>query len=123
MNLTSQRLWITGILFSIVHSVAKSARITQEIRKLRDSGSVAEKEPNIQAERKVQIAALKKCVFNKSLLLLGGCIGTDVLWAAFLLRAYHSSRYQLVQDSLDIWLPATSLEFAHLNDGVLGIIG
>lgn len=32
-------------------------------------------------------------------------------------------RYQLVQDSLDIWLPMGSLNFHNLDDGVLGLIG
>jgi hypothetical protein len=40
-----------------------------------------------------------------------------------LLRARDAARYQLVQDSLDIWLPITGLELARLNDGILGGIG
>ncbi|KAF9508283.1 hypothetical protein BS47DRAFT_1373705 [Hydnum rufescens UP504] len=97
VNLTSQRLWLSGILFSIVHSAAKSARITQQVRKLREAGSVAEKDPKDQVDLKAQAATLKK--------------------------AYAASQYQLIQDSLDIWLPVTNLQFVQLNDGVLGIIG
>lgn len=97
VNLTSQRFWLSGILFSIVHSAAKSARITQEVKKLREVGSVAEKDPKDQVYLKAQAATLKK--------------------------AYAVSQYQLIQDSLDIWLPVTNLQFVQLNDGVLGIIG
>jgi len=38
-------------------------------------------------------------------------------------KTRDAARYQLVQDSLDIWFPITGLEFATLNDGTLGIIG
>jgi hypothetical protein len=41
----------------------------------------------------------------------------------FIDRARADAKYQLVQDSLDIWLPITNLEFSTLNDGVLGVIG
>ena len=32
-------------------------------------------------------------------------------------------RYQLVIDSLDLWLPATGLGLVNVNDGVAGILG
>lgn len=39
------------------------------------------------------------------------------------IRARDAARYQLIIDSLDIWFPITGLEFASLNDGVLGAFG
>jgi len=40
------------------------------------------------------------------------------------LRANRTAaRQQLIQDSLDIWLPLTNLQFANLNDGTIGLIG
>jgi peroxin-11B len=30
---------------------------------------------------------------------------------------------QIVQDSMDWWIPATNLGFTNLNDGVLGALG
>ena len=30
---------------------------------------------------------------------------------------------QIVQDSMDFWLPATNLGYAQLNDGVIGALG
>lgn len=30
---------------------------------------------------------------------------------------------QLIMDSCDIWIPATTLGYTNLNDGVIGILG
>ncbi len=30
---------------------------------------------------------------------------------------------QIVQDSMDFWIPANNLGFSHLNDGVIGALG
>jgi len=96
INLTSQRFWISGLLFSITNSIVKSSRISLEAKRLRE-GTASEKAVVDEADRKLQIKTLEK--------------------------QRGATRYQLLQDSLDIWLPATNLEFANLNDGVLGAIG
>ncbi|KAF8329148.1 peroxisomal biogenesis factor 11 [Cantharellus anzutake] len=96
VNKTSQRFWLSGILFSILCGLAKTGRLASEIQSLDQSPHSSAKGAD-DAERKVQIRALQ--------------------------AARASARYQLVQDSLDIWLPVTSLELAKLNEGTLGLIG
>jgi len=95
VNKTSQRFWLTGIAFSIACSLAKTGRLSQEIHKIKNGTN--EKAAADDAERKLQIKSTAK--------------------------ARDAARYQLVQDSLDIWFPITGLELATLNDGILGVIG
>lgn len=95
VNKTSQRFWLTGIAFSIACSLAKTSRLAAEIKKLNDGTS--EKAVIDDADRKIQIKTLAK--------------------------TRDATRYQLVQDALDIWFPITGLELATLNEGTLGIIG
>jgi len=98
INLTSQRFWLAGIAFSIAHSLAKVNRLSSETKRLRNAIPIPSEKPEIEAaERKLKIKALYK--------------------------ESASTNYQLIQDSLDIWFPITTLEFAHANDGLMGLIG
>jgi len=95
VNQTSQRFWLSGIGFSIVYGLAKTGRLAQDIKKLKEGTS--EKVVVDDADRKVQIKTIAK--------------------------ARDTARYQLIIDALDVWFPITGLELATLNDSVLGLIG
>lgn len=95
VNQTSQRFWLTGIAFSIICGLSKTARLAQDIQKLK--AGTSEKAVVDEADRKVQIKTIAK--------------------------ARDATRYQLIIDGLDIWFPITGLELASLNDSTLGIFG
>jgi len=99
VNVTSQRFWLAGIAFSIAHSLAKVRRLAHETKQLRTAIPIPSEKPDEieAAERKLKIKTLQK--------------------------ERASTHYQLVQDSLDIWFPITTLEFAHASDGLMGLIG
>ncbi|GAA6042555.1 hypothetical protein JCM8097_004664 [Rhodosporidiobolus ruineniae] len=95
-NTISQRaakLWFTGIAFSIVSSVYRLVDLRRREQLSRRALGDAEKE----ADRKVELKTV---------------------------RAQQSAvRFQLVQDALDILIPAGTLGYHHLDDGVLGLVG
>ncbi|KAF7339362.1 Peroxisomal biogenesis factor [Mycena sanguinolenta] len=90
------RSWLAAIIFSIVNSIFKTARLSRETRLLK-AGKHDEKNLNLEADRKTKLRALA------------------------LMRA--DVRYQLTIDMLDLWNPATTLGFTNLNDGAIGIFG
>ncbi|CAE6491383.1 unnamed protein product [Rhizoctonia solani] len=90
----SQRFWLSGILFSIVHGLVKVARLANEAKRLR---SVSEKGVGADADRSSKAMALDIDRYN--------------------------TRYQLIQDSFDFFLPASNLGLVGVNDGAAGIIG
>ncbi|KAG9118463.1 Peroxisomal membrane protein PMP27 [Ceratobasidium sp. 392] len=94
VNKASQRFWLSGILFSIVHGLVKVARLANEAKRLR---SISEKGVGADADRLSRAEALDIDRIN--------------------------TRWQLIQDSLDFFLPASNLGLVGVNDGVAGIIG
>ncbi|CAE6536706.1 unnamed protein product [Rhizoctonia solani] len=94
VNKASQRFWLSGILFSIVHGLVRVARLANEAKRLR---SVSEKGVGADVDRSSKAMAL------------------DI--------DRYSTRYQLIQDSFDFFLPASNLGLVGVNDGVAGIIG
>ncbi|KAG9094183.1 Peroxisomal membrane protein PMP27 [Ceratobasidium sp. UAMH 11750] len=94
VNKASQRFWLSGILFSIVHGLVKVARLANEAKRLR---SISEKGVGADADRLSRAQALDIDRIN--------------------------TRYQLIQDSFDFFLPASNLGLVNVNDGVAGIIG
>ncbi|KAF8271425.1 peroxisomal biogenesis factor 11 [Lactarius quietus] len=90
----ANRLWLSGILFSITHAVFKAGRLTKEAREVRD---LDEKNVGGDNARESRLRALHKT------------------------RA--ATRQQFIIDILDVWLPASNLGLVNLNDGVLGVFG
>jgi len=90
---TSNRLWLSGILFSIVHSLVKAGRLATEAKKLRtvsiDVGTAADRDHKYEA--------------------------------LTLIRA--ATRQQFIIDVLDAWIPASALGLVNVNEGILGIFG
>lgn len=87
------RLWFTGIAFSIVSSLYKVVGLNAREKAVARPRGDAEKE----VERKIELRQIK--------------------------AQQASVRTQLVQDSLDILLPAGTLGYHNLDDGVLGLVG
>jgi peroxin-11B len=93
---TSNRFWFAGLIFSLIHGSIKGARLSSELKQLR-SPSYGEKTVSSDADRAVK----KQSLYNSQ----------------------SAMRYQFVQDMLDIWLPASNLGLASVNEGLLGILG
>ncbi|KAG8936477.1 Peroxisomal membrane protein PMP27 [Tulasnella sp. 418] len=101
VNIASQRFWLAGIAYSIVVSLLKLNRLNQQAKAIKSSG-IKEKDSTIgsvgeEAEKKIK---LKTIAIERS-----------------------ATRYQLILDALDLWLPASNLGYVYINDGVAGIIG
>jgi peroxin-11B len=92
----SLRFWLAGIILSLINGFAKANRLANRARALAASPRTGEKIGS-EAERKAALNAVVK--------------------------ESKAVRYQLVIDSLDVWLPATGLGLASVNDGVAGILG
>lgn len=90
----SNRLWVTGILFSIANGVAKNTRLAQESKRLQ---SGVETDLSEKAGRETRLSAVSV--------------------------ARNQARHQLLIDMLDVWIPAANIGLVNLNDGVLGIFG
>ncbi|KAH7909114.1 peroxisomal biogenesis factor 11 [Hygrophoropsis aurantiaca] len=93
----SNRLWLSGILFSIVHGLLKAGRLAQEAKKLRASETWGVKDLGDEAQREAKQLAIER------------------------LRA--DTRSQFIIDILDIWIPATNLGLVNVNDGIVGLAG
>ncbi|KAF5375294.1 hypothetical protein D9758_000156 [Tetrapyrgos nigripes] len=93
----SNRFWLAGILFSIVHGTVKSLRLAREVDGVKKHQVWGEKDLGAGTVRETKLSAA--------------------------LAAQETNRNQLVIDLLDVWIPATNLGFTNLNDGVLGIFG
>jgi peroxin-11B len=90
----SNRLWLSGILFSITHAVFKAGRLTKEAREIR---GLDEKNLGLDNARDSRLRVLHA------------------------IRV--ATRHQFIIDILDVWTPAASLGLVNINDGVLGIFG
>ncbi|KAI9445229.1 peroxisomal biogenesis factor 11 [Lactarius indigo] len=90
----ANRLWLSGILFSITHAVFKAGRLTKEAREIR---GLNEKNVGGDNARESRLRALH--TFRTA------------------------TRKQFIIDILDVWLPASNLGLVNINDGVLGIFG
>jgi len=92
----ASRLWLLGIISSILSGLLKANRLANESKELRstkwDDDSVGNK-----AERMAKFQSIE--------------------------AGRVSARYQFVQDLLDVWIPASALGYVDLNDGVVGICG
>jgi len=97
VNKISLRFWLAGIAFSIGGGMSKLNRQVNSLKQLkRSSARSSEKGDDAQVTQD-EIRAL---------------------------RAQSAAvRYQLIQDLLDFWLPASALGYVNINDGVAGIIG
>lgn len=91
----SNRFWLAGIVFNLVHALLKAGRLADEVKALR-SPAGAEKVGD-DAERNAKYHALQ--------------------------ASRAAVRHQFIIDALDVWLPATNLGFVNFNDGVLGFTG
>jgi len=90
----ANRLWLSGILFSITHAVFKAGRLTKEAQEIK---GLDEKNVGGDNARESRLKALHT------------------------IRA--ATRQQFIIDVLDVWLPASNLGLVNLNDGVLGVFG
>ncbi|KAJ7837481.1 peroxisomal biogenesis factor 11 [Mycena olivaceomarginata] len=88
------RSWLAAIIFSIVHAVIKTARLSRETRFLKTKKQ-DEKDSDLEADRRAKLRVLT-------------VTRADV-------------RYQLIIDLLEVWNPMTTLGFTHINDGVIGV--
>jgi len=90
---SAARFWLIGISFSLVSGAYKTSQLRAKASRTLASTSSPEKE----VERRADLKAIKiqQAAVNR----------------------------QIVQDSLDWMLPATTLGFVHLNEGALGLIG
>ncbi|GAA5937310.1 Pex11p [Sporobolomyces koalae] len=93
INRRAAKLWFTGISFSLISSVYKLVGLRKRQALASRPLGDAEKE----LDRKVQVRQIRTQI--------------------------EAVRTQLVQDSLDILLPAGTLGYHHLDDGILGIVG
>jgi len=92
----SLRLWLSGILFSFAQGMLKAGRLANEAKALRS----APKEKSS----------------------VGGTAESGSLIRS--LQAQREAvRAQFLLDILDVWLPASSLGYVHLNDGIVGLLG
>ncbi|KAJ3922573.1 peroxisomal biogenesis factor 11 [Lentinula edodes] len=97
----SNRFWLAGILLSIVNGALKSVRLAKEERRSkRSKASGGEKDVGQEAEQEMRLSTIIAVPSSRD-----------------------ATRYQLVIDSLDLWIPATALGISSMNDGVLGIFG
>ncbi|KZT51477.1 peroxisomal biogenesis factor 11 [Calocera cornea HHB12733] len=100
VNKLSQRFWLAGITLSLVHAGQRFSQIRAEKRRLlatTASSTSSSEKGTPEAEKKVRMSSL---------------------------RAEHAAvRTQLVQDALDIWLPASNLGIAEVGDGFAGLAG
>ena len=92
----SLRFWLAGIVLSLINGLAKASRLANRAKALAAPPRTGEKLGG-EAERKAALNAVAK--------------------------ERKAVRYQLVIDSLDVWLPATGLGLVNVNDGVAGILG
>ncbi|KAG6832453.1 hypothetical protein H0H92_001499 [Tricholoma furcatifolium] len=109
----SNRLWLAGILFSLVNGALKSMRLANERKKL--NAKVGEKDISAENQREAQLSSLKTLV---SLFVLN----CEIVLKRFL-SAQAATRQQFFIDILDMWIPATAAGVADLNEGTLGIFG
>jgi len=96
VNRIANRFWLSGIMFSIVHSLIKAGRLAIEAKKLR-SAAWNDKDVGAAVDRDRKSQAIE------------------------ITRA--TTRHQFIIDALDVWFPASGLGFVNVNDGVLGIFG
>jgi len=94
---TSFQLWFAGILFSIINSTLKIARLMKEIKRLGASKTWGEEDLAGEAARETRMNALR--------------------------ASRAAAEQQLVVDWLDIWIPATGARLVDVNEGALGIFG
>ncbi|KZV82850.1 peroxisomal biogenesis factor 11 [Exidia glandulosa HHB12029] len=95
----SLRFWLSGIVFSLAQGVLKAGRLANEAKALRESSKPVAGEKDIahEVELGTQLKMLKK--------------------------ERAAVRYQIVLDTLDVWIPATGLAYVNFNDGVVGFLG
>ncbi|GLB36272.1 putative peroxisomal biogenesis factor [Lyophyllum shimeji] len=94
---TSNRFWLAGILFSLVHGVLKLTRLTREAKMLQAGKSWGEKDVGEETQREARLNAVK--------------------------AAQAAARTQFLIDILDVWIPATGAGITNINEGALGIFG
>ncbi|GJN89776.1 hypothetical protein Rhopal_002765-T1 [Rhodotorula paludigena] len=87
------RLWFTGIAFSLASSAYKLYGLRQREAVVSRPRGFGEKDD----ERKVELKTIR--------------------------TQQSAVRYQLVQDALDILIPAGTLGYHSLNDGTIGLVG
>ncbi|GAA5835506.1 hypothetical protein JCM5353_002379 [Sporobolomyces roseus] len=87
------KLWFTGILFSLISSSYKFVGLRKRAEEVRRPRGDAEKE----LERKMTVKQINSQM--------------------------QAVKTQLLQDSLDILLPAGTLGYHNLDDGILGLVG
>ncbi|PCH33514.1 peroxisomal biogenesis factor 11 [Wolfiporia cocos MD-104 SS10] len=90
----ANRFWFAGILFSIVHGLLKAGRLANEAKRLHNA-QFSDKGDTADREAKLKALSVTR----------------------------EATRTQFIVDLLDIWIPATNIGIANLNDGVLGIFG
>jgi len=92
----ASRLWLLGILSSIINGMLKANRLANESKEFR-STKWGDKSLGDNAERTAQFHSIE--------------------------AERVVARYQFVQDLLDVWIPASVLGYVDLNDGVIGVCG
>jgi len=91
----ANRFWLAGILLNLAYALLKARRLAVEIKALRSQKS--DEKVGDDAERNTKYHSLQ--------------------------AARAALRYQVIIDSLDVWIPATNLGIVHFNDGILGFSG
>lgn len=123
IQLRAARLWMTGIACSIVCSIYKLYGLQQREAAVRRAFGGEKVD-----ERKVELKTIRTCVAlplsrpapRRYALMTDSGAATDVVRDR---RQQAATRYQLVQDSLDILIPSGTLGYHSLNDGVIGLAG
>lgn len=93
----SNRFWLSGILFSIVHGLLKAGRLAIEAKELQSPYTRLASDLARETQRDLKQRTLEK-------------MRADV-------------RYQIIIDLLDIWIPASSLGLVNIGDGAVGLAG
>ncbi|ORY34047.1 peroxisomal biogenesis factor 11 [Naematelia encephala] len=100
----SMRFWLAGLFLSLVSSSASLVKLRADSRRFALSLEMARREEKTPEDRVREEEDRREK-------------------GRGLLAQRQQLLSQLIMDSLDIWIPATNLGYAHLNDGVLGLIG
>jgi len=107
INENAQRFWLVGIAFSIISGIYKLRKVHLRLHALERT----------KRSKQVELQALGNASARSS---------ADADYRVeekTLDNERHATLYQLLQDALDATIPATSLKYLNLDDGIIGLAG
>lgn len=119
------RLWMTSIALSLVSSVASMIKLRADSRRFALSSEVARRDANKgekMPEDRIRDEEDRR-EKGRALLAYVGRYMQAITHTGVPLRQRQTLLSQLIMDSMDIWIPATNLGYARLNDGTVGLLG